>query len=144
MTVTATHRPVPAGDPERDAAIRRPEHRAQWAARLRQALADANRLAAELHAAAPHVGLDVASPVDGALFLARSALSDLARDLDSGDLWQSRQETAEAEAYRHDEDLIDRTDPLYALTGSQLADRERAAFDAGRRAAGDFDLTTGA
>jgi hypothetical protein len=59
--------------------------------------------------------------------------------MDSGDLWQSHQETAEIEAYRIDEELVDRTDPLYALTGSQLADRERAAFEAGRLAAAEIE-----
>jgi hypothetical protein len=134
MTITAI-RPVPSGDPERDARIRRPERRAYWAARLRRALADVNELAAELHAAAPNLALDVAARVESNLFLARSAHTDLAADLDTGDLWQTHEDTADIEAYRYDRDLVDRTDPLYALTGSQIADRERAAFEAGRLAA---------
>jgi hypothetical protein len=143
MTITAI-RPVPSGDPEGDARahavqVRQPEHRDTLTARLADALALISGIAAGLHRAAPDAGLDVAAAVDSSLFLARTALTDLAERMDSGDLWQSHQETAEIEAYRIDEELVDRTDPLYALTGSQLADRERAAFEAGRLAAAEIE-----
>jgi hypothetical protein len=139
MTITAI-RPVPSGDPERDARVhaahvRDPQHRQVLADRLRGALALIDGIAAGLHLAAPDLGVDVSAGTDSHLFLARSGLADLARGFESGDLFQSTQVSADIEAYRYDRDLVDRTELMYAVSGSQLADRERAAFEAGRLAA---------
>lgn len=135
MTITANHSPAQAGDADRSASIRQPACRAAKAAEFRKAVALAAQLAAELHAAAPSIGLDVAARVESNLFLGRAAYTELAADLDTGDLWQSPETTADIAAYRFDMELADRTDPIYMVTGSQIADRERAAFEAGRLAA---------